>query len=178
MSYTENEAIDIILNFEHKPKVVIMCGLSGSGKTTFAKKMETHNFQRLSVDEHIWNKYGKYGIDYPKGEYKKLQIEANKELHSIFLELLKSNRNIVVDFSFWQKEKRDNYKQIVENNNGKWFLVYMNTPISVIKERLTIRNDRFEANAAFPITGTILDGYQKSFQIPVEEDQFEIVPQK
>ena len=100
-----------------------MFGLSGSGKTTFSKRLERFDFQRLSVDEEIWNKFGKFGIDYKKEEYKELQIVANRELYIRFLELLKCNQNIVVDFSFWQKENRDNYKQIVEDNTGKWFLV-------------------------------------------------------
>jgi adenylate kinase family enzyme len=100
-----------------------MFGLSGSGKTTFSKRLERFDFQRLSVDEEIWNKFGKFGIDYKKEEYKELQIVANRELYIRFLELLKCNQNIVVDFSFWQKENRGNYKQIVEDNTGKWFLV-------------------------------------------------------
>jgi len=152
-----------------------MFGLSGSGKTTFSKRLERFDFQRLSVDEEIWNKFGKFGIDYKKEEYKELQIVANRELYIRFLELLKCNQNIVVDFSFWQKENRDNYKQIVEDNTGKWFLVYMNTSISVIKTRLKIRNERFDANAAFPITDSILNIYLESFQIPEHENQFEII---
>ncbi|MEC5145303.1 ATP-binding protein [Chitinophaga sp. 212800010-3] len=151
-----------------------MCGLSGSGKTTFAKKLEGYNFQRLSIDEEIWNNYGKFGIDYTEKEYKKLSSLAEKALLIQFLSLLKSKRNIVVDFSFWQKEKRNKFKQIVETNYGKWFLIYMNPSISVIKARLKIRNKNFEANAAFPITNSILNKYLSSFQIPEQENQFEI----
>ncbi|GGC45399.1 hypothetical protein GCM10011386_42120 [Parapedobacter defluvii] len=175
MIYTENEVFDIILNGEHTPKVVLMCGLSGSGKTTFAKQLECYGFHRLSVDEEIWNNYGQFGIDYAEEEYDKLSALAEKALFIQFLELLKSKRNIVVDFSFWQKEKRNEFKRIVETNHGKWFLVYMNPPISAIKNRLKIRNKTFEANAAFPITDSILNKYIDSFQIPEQENQLEIV---
>jgi hypothetical protein len=51
----------------------------------------------------------------------------------------------------------------------------MNTSISVIKTRLKIRNERFDANAAFPITDSILNIYLESFQIPEHENQFEII---
>ena len=175
MIYTENEVFDIILNCEHTSKVVLMCGLSGSGKTTFAKQLECHGFYRLSVDEEIWDNYGQFGIDYAEEEYDKLSALAEKALFIQFLELLKSKRNIVVDFSFWQKEKRNEFKLIVETNLGKWFLVYMNPPISAIKSRLKIRNKTFEPNSAFPITDSILNKYIDSFQIPEHENQLEIV---
>lgn len=36
------------------PLVVMMCGVAGSGKTTFSKKLEKEGFVRLSIDEEIW----------------------------------------------------------------------------------------------------------------------------
>ena len=32
-------------------KVVMMCGVCGSGKTTYAKQLEKNGFVRLSIDE-------------------------------------------------------------------------------------------------------------------------------
>lgn len=176
MLYTENEALNVILKCNHRPKVVLMCGLAGSGKTTFAKRLERLHYERLSIDEEIWRRFGRYGVDYPKEEYQNLQTKANKALHTTFLKLLKHRQNIVVDFSFWQKKKRDTYKQIIDDYGGKSFLIYMNTPISIIKKRLEVRNKRFEPNAAFPITEEILDEYIKGFEIPQNENQFEIIP--
>ncbi|MDF2036483.1 AAA family ATPase [Cytobacillus oceanisediminis] len=47
------------------PLVVMMCGVAGSGKTTFSKKLEKEGFVRLSIDEEIWAVNGRYGIDFP-----------------------------------------------------------------------------------------------------------------
>jgi len=175
MIVTEKELINIVLQCEHKTKVVMMCGLAGEGKTTFAKKLEDYNFIRLSIDEEIWKRYGVFGKDYTEEEYVELQSLAEKMLIAKFQRLLESKQNIVVDFSFWQKKKRYFYKQIIEKYNGKWFLIYMNTPIKVIKDRLKIRNKRVEANAAFPISDLKLTNYIKSFQIPIQENHYEIV---
>ncbi|NMA75480.1 MAG: ATP-binding protein [Bacteroidales bacterium] len=46
----------------------MMCGVAGSGKTTFAQKLEKIGFSRLSIDEEIWSTNGRYGIDYPVGQ--------------------------------------------------------------------------------------------------------------
>ncbi len=45
--------------------VVLMCGIAGSGKTTFSQRLEEQGFIRLSIDEEVWNTHGRYGIDYP-----------------------------------------------------------------------------------------------------------------
>ena len=40
-------------------------GLTGSGKTTFARTLESAGVVRLSVDEEVFNRHGRYGVDYP-----------------------------------------------------------------------------------------------------------------
>ena len=39
-------------------KVIMMCGVCGSGKTTYAKKKEQEGYIRLSIDEEMWKLYG------------------------------------------------------------------------------------------------------------------------
>lgn len=37
-----------------RPLVVMRCGVAGSGKSTFARFLETEGFVRLSVDQEVW----------------------------------------------------------------------------------------------------------------------------
>lgn len=37
-----------------KPLIIMMCGVAGSGKTTFSLELEKVGFVRLSIDEEIW----------------------------------------------------------------------------------------------------------------------------
>lgn len=46
-----------------QPVIVLMCGIAGSGKTTFSKNIaETLGYTRLSIDEEVWSVNGRYGI--------------------------------------------------------------------------------------------------------------------
>lgn len=45
-----------------KPLIVLMCGIAGSGKTTFSQKIEPYGFTRLSIDEEVWAVLGRNGI--------------------------------------------------------------------------------------------------------------------
>ena len=40
-----------------------MCGVAGSGKTTYAQRLEAEGYVRLSIDEEIWQRFGRFGID-------------------------------------------------------------------------------------------------------------------
>lgn len=41
--------------------VIMMCGVCGSGKTTYAKQKEEDGYARLSIDEELWKTYGRKG---------------------------------------------------------------------------------------------------------------------
>ena len=67
-------------------------------------------FVRLSIDEEIWATNGRYGIDYPVEIYEQLKVEAELKLRNELVNLLIEKRNVVIDFSFWQRKRRNEYK--------------------------------------------------------------------
>lgn len=160
------------------PLVVLMCGVAGSGKTTFAQQLVSNGFIRLSIDEEIWKNKGRFGIDYPAENYEQYKAESEMKLRSELINLINEGSNVVVDFSFWQQSKRNEYKQLIKAGGGESELVYLKVHPEVIRERLRIRGKRFDANAAFPITEEILSSFLEGFEIPqgegeilVEEDE-------
>lgn len=50
--------------------VYLLVGLTGSGKTTYAKvRLESAGAVQLSVDELVHARHGRYGVDYPERDY-------------------------------------------------------------------------------------------------------------
>ncbi|MGO4547948.1 AAA family ATPase [Paenibacillus sp. 2TAB23] len=153
------------------PLAVMMCGVAGSGKTTYAKQLEDHGFVRLSIDEEIWSTNGRFGIDYSAEHYEQFKIDAELKLRECMIALIQEKSSVVVDFSFWQRKKREEYKRIIEAAGGEWALVWMKVRTDVLRERLRIRSQRFDANAAFPITEEILTRFLNGFEAPVGEGE-------
>ena len=91
-------------------KVIMMCGVCGSGKTTYAKKKEKEGYIRLSIDEEMWKLHGRKGMDYPDNQYEELSEKVEAALRKKMLGLIKNGENVILDFSFWNKESRDYYK--------------------------------------------------------------------
>ncbi|MDM5316141.1 ATP-binding protein [Fictibacillus sp. b24] len=153
--------------------VVMMCGVAGSGKTTFAQQLEKEGFVRLSIDEEIWATNGRYGIDYPLEKIEDFKKDAERKLRNRLIELIHEKQHVVIDFSFWDRDRRNLYKQIIEKAGGKWKLVYLNVHPDDLRERLKIRSQRFDANS-FPITEETLISYLKGFETPKGEGEIVI----
>ncbi|KZE66214.1 hypothetical protein AWM68_07540 [Fictibacillus phosphorivorans] len=150
--------------------VVMMCGVAGSGKTTFSKQLEKEGFVRLSIDEEIWASNGRYGIDFPMEKIEEYKKTAETKLQNALLELIHKNKHVVIDFSFWDRSRRDLYKQLIDKAGGKWKLIYLDVHPDVLLERLKERNKRFDANS-FPITEETLTSYLRGFETPQGEGE-------
>ena len=50
--------------------VVMMCGLPGSGKSTYARVLERRGYTRLSIDEVVWARIGRDAVDLDPAEYR------------------------------------------------------------------------------------------------------------
>lgn len=65
-----------------------MCGVAGSGKTTYAKQLESEGYVRLSVDEEVWRRFGRYGSDYADGDHARVSDVAEGVLRRRLLDLI------------------------------------------------------------------------------------------
>ncbi|KPL57979.1 AAA family ATPase [Rossellomorea vietnamensis] len=155
------------------PLVVMMCGVAGSGKTTFSKVLEQEGFVRLSIDEEIWATNGRWGIDFPMEKFEKYRKDAEVKLRNRLIKLIHDKQQVVIDFSFWDRGRRNQYKKLIEDSGGKWILVYLKVQEHDLRERLTLRNQRFDANS-FPISEELLASYLKGFEIPKGEGEMVI----
>jgi predicted kinase len=158
-----------------QPEVVLMCGVAGSGKTTYAKDLETRGYVRLSVDEEIWRRFGRYGVDYEPGQYEEHTEVARRVLRDRLLSLVAAGSNVVIDSSFWQRSRRQEYKELIEQAGARWRLIYLEIDPALLRQRLHARAERFDANAAFPVTDELLTHYLHAFERPSGEGEEVIV---
>jgi len=175
MQMFEKFNFDVILRKRNNviPLVVMMCGVAGSGKTTFSQLLEKKGFVRLSIDEEIWATNGRWGIDFPMDKFEEYRKVAERKLRNRLVKLIHDKQQVVIDFSFWDRVRRDQYKKLIEDSGGKWKLIYLKVYPNDLRERLKLRNKRFDANS-FHISEELLTSYLNGFEVPKGEGEIVI----
>ncbi|MEJ7839643.1 MAG: ATP-binding protein [Thermomicrobiales bacterium] len=151
-------------------RVVMMCGLSGSGKTTYAESLVAAGMARLSIDEYIHARYGIFGVDYDATQWLVYQQEADAAVRAELVSLMDQEIDVVVDLSFWNRAGRDEYKCLIEAHGAEWDLVYIKVDPSILPERLAVRARRSDANA-FPVPPEMLAAFIAGFEAPDGEGE-------
>ena len=155
---------------------MLLCGVAGAGKTTYAEELEAQGHVRLSIDEEVWHRFGRYGVDYDPSRYEELSAGAEADLQRRLVELIRAGRDVVVDFSFWERAARDRYKGLVVAAGGSWEHVYLKVGPEELRRRLAARRGRLDANAALPVRDALLERFLAGFQEPDGEGETVIEP--
>src|ERR1700756_3294288 len=125
-----------------KPDVYMLCGAAGSGKTTYAERLIASGAVKLSLAESMAERFGRAGTDYPVQEYPECERTVLAEHRAQLIGMLSVGRSVVLDYGFGRREQRDEYKELITEHGGQWRLLYFDTPLPVLQQRLAERNGR------------------------------------
>ncbi|MFJ9893600.1 ATP-binding protein [Streptomyces sp. NPDC091280] len=168
------EAAD--LGQETGPVVYLLVGLTGSGKTTYAKRhLEPVGAVRLSVDERVHERHGRYGVDYPERRYFELEAPVVAEVREELVALVAAGRDVVLDHGLWLRSDREEWKKLVIAAGGRPRVLYFPVPRGELLRRLKERNEREDANALM-VTESALDDFYARFEVPHDEGEDIVVP--
>ncbi len=151
-----------------KPTLYLLCGLPGSGKSFWAKNEERkYGITRISHDEEFFQKYGNNDVGYKHDEYSEiLKIQLLKKVKI----LLNENQDVVLDYGFWNKKDRAEYKEKFENiANVK--IIYFDVAKDIRYCRVLNRDktDNYDLNLE------ALEKFENLFEKPDEEENVIII---
>ncbi|MGQ7754292.1 AAA family ATPase [Streptomyces sp. WC2508] len=118
--------------------------------------LEPRGTVRLSVDELVFQRHGRYGIDYPENTYFEKEAPVVAELHRRLAELVAEGREVVWDHGLWPRKDREAMKGLVESAGGRWRLLYFPVGRDERLRRLAERNERGDAKSLL-VTSQALD---------------------
>lgn len=140
-------------------RLILICGLPGSGKTTLAKQLASSvPAVRLSPDE--WKH--DLGIDY-YDEQRRVQLEDR--LWRLGQELLKLGQSVILENGFWAREERDELRRGARSLGVAVELHHLDAPLEELWRRLELRNSEARPGAA-PIKRADLQKWTLRFEAP------------
>ena len=122
-----------------KGEVILMCGVSGSGKTFLSRKFEKEGYRRISLDENIWKRYGDDFAGFPEERRREILMKASLEIEAMVSQALDNNEKIVVDSTLCKRAKRDRIREICADRGVMPRFIYLDAPLSLIMQRLAGR---------------------------------------
>lgn len=146
-----------------KPKLILMSGLPGSGKTTMAQTLaKEFSAIQLSADEWIWLLGGNLRAQ-------KLRQQIEQQLNSLAYELLDNGQSVILEHGFWSKKERDELRIKGLQHGAEVCLVHLDTDIDTLWQRLNERNtDPAWGGANF--SRDELEQWSNSFEGPADEE--------
>lgn len=144
-------------------RVVFMCGPAGAGKTTYARRLEAEGMVRLSFDAGIWAR-GITGGEVPQAVREEIRTELRAEL----LRLLDDGRDVVLDFSFWSRAMREEWRALLAEHGVVPETIYLATDRGTVLARVAER--RADHADDFPVDLATAAAYVDGFEAPTPEE--------
>ena len=144
-------------------RVIFMCGPAGSGKSAVARRYERQGMTRLSFDQEAWSR-GITTMPLPSGVHR----EIEGVLRARLAELVRAGAEVVVDFSFWSRAMRDEYRELLRPLGVVPETVYLATGRATALQRIATRAARDSDD--FAISTELAAFYFDHFEPPTAEE--------
>jgi len=148
-----------IIEPENRARLIIVCGLPGSGKTTHAKQVEQNlHAVRFAADEwmiaigiNLWESDARQRIE-------KLQWNIARQVLSL-------GRNVVIEWGTWGRSERDGLRTEARKLGAAVELHFLDAPVDVLFERIRRRNMETPA-----ITLEDIQSWSQMFERPTSDE--------
>ena len=150
-----------------KPTLYLIHGYIASGKTTYAKKLETEmDAVRFTLDEWMVHFYGSNPPELKFAEYE----DKVKAMIWIMAErFLENNISLILDYGFWKREDRDDYRNRARKLDIEYQLHSLSLDDDMALSRLQARTNQMPDDALF-IDENAYHSLKERFE-PLDDDE-------
>ncbi len=155
-----------------KPKVHIVFGQQGAGKTSYALELaEKKHATRFSIDEWM-NEL--FGPDLPQPlDFQWIMERVKRCENRIWqtaLAITQKDGKVILDLGFMKREDRSNFELLAKQAKLYSQLHYVTAPLDLRKQRVSLRNRSQNANFSFEVTPEMFDFMETQFEAPKTQE--------
>jgi predicted kinase len=145
---------------KQEPRLVLLCGLPASGKTTLARELaDAYGAVRLNPDE--WELA--LGVDpFDAG----FQAKLEAAFWELTQRLLTLGTSVVLEWGFWARSERDEKREAARALSVAVELRFLDVPYEELVRRVAARHGA----GGIGITESHMERYRATFQPPTDEE--------
>ena len=151
------------MNQRSSARLVLICGLPASGKTTLARQLAP-TIPAIRLDKDEWT--AQLGLDVWNEE---LRVRVERQLWALAQELLTQGQSVILEWGHWARAERDEKRLGARALGVGVELHYLDAPLEELIERAQRRNASGEWSAS-PMTRAHFERWATTFQPPDEEE--------
>jgi len=145
----------------------LMVGLPCSGKTTLAQKLE-HELPALRLNLDEWH-IRLFGQDAEEPEHDTRHSLIETILWNIASRVLELGTNVILDYGFWAREEREEYRLRAKQLGASSEVHYLDVPEDELLRRLKNRNS-LPSQESFRISEEAMKPWIAFFQKPTLDE--------
>jgi predicted kinase len=143
-----------------QPRLVLLCGLPASGKTTLAREIaDAYGAVRLNPDE--WELA--LGIDPFDAAF---QVRLEAEFARLTERLIALGTSVILEWGFWARSERDEMRDLGRSLGAAVELRFLDVPHDELLRRVVDRH----AKGGLAITASHMEAYRGTFQPPTDDE--------
>lgn len=151
------------MNETSSTRLVLICGLPASGKTTLARRLAPM-IPAIRLDKDQWTT--ELGLDVWDDE---LRVRVERQLWALAQDLLAQGQSVILEWGHWARVERDEKRRAARALGVGVELHYLDAPLEELIERAQRRNASGEWSAS-PMTRAHFERWATTFQPPEEEE--------
>jgi len=145
--------------------MVLTCGLAGAGKSTYARDLERRGWTRFTIDGEAWQ----MGFTEAAAIPAEVAADLRVRQRAAIARALDVGEDVVVDYSFWSRAQREEYRALGHAHGATVEVVYFETADPVLRRRLAARRGSHPDD--FVVEAKLFNRYVTGFEAPGPDEQ-------
>jgi predicted kinase len=150
----------------------VLCGFIGSGKTTFAKRIEAETGAvRFTMDDWMIPLFGEH---MSRDGMNRRMAFFEERFRALAVKFVEHGADVILDFGFWKRPARDDIRRWAASVGAKTRMVHFAATLGECRARVLARTAAGN-DGGYSVDGDMFDALVRLYEPPTSDEHFDAI---